>query len=411
MTEIIQPRRSPVQTAMDELVLEKIRPLTLTLTIVFLLYAAFDLIVVPASGGRLGALFAAGVGACFAFIHLCSAQRLIPSRLANPVGALLAILSLLAAFPLMTTLHDPHLNVNLLLIIFVSSVCIASRLWFGVVAATVAGRWTIFLGAEHAPVSSHYSAALYVGVFLSLLMNEFHRRMLYRIVSSKMDAQEHAAAVAKASRQTLAANALVQTVFQGTTDPIYVKDPEGRYLMVNPAYQRDFGLPRDLLIGRTATEVFGEEEGGKIVAVEQSVRESGENVVIEEIVSSTGQIYLSNIFPYIDGSGEGAGIIGILRNISLRKHHEDELARLVSQLAVAKAEAEEATHAKSDFLATMSHEIRTPMNGVLGMAQLLMDTPLTGEQTEFARPFWSRQKPCWASSTTSSIFRKSKPAR
>lgn len=102
--------------------------------------------------------------------------------------------------------------------------------------------------------------------------------------------------------------------------------------------------------------------------------------------------------------GDLAGGHSILKNI---KHHEgkDELAKLSeglkdmtlslvandvkmrdynTQLQAEGKRAEQAAKAKSDFLSTMSHEIRTPINGVLGMTNLLLESPLDREQQKMA---------------------------
>ncbi len=73
--------------------------------------------------------------------------------------------------------------------------------------------------------------------------------------------------------------------------------------------------------------------------------------------------------------------------IEIQRTGRDITARVATERALgdAREQAEAASRAKSRFLAVVSHEVRTPMNGILGMTQLLLETPLSQEQQAYAR--------------------------
>ena len=103
---------------------------------------------------------------------------------------------------------------------------------------------------------------------------------------------------------------------------------------------------------------------------------------LRDLVAQIGQGERTSEFPESIAAGEAVRELQMLAETFNRVVTAERRSR--GELKQAKVAAESANRAKSEFLANISHELRTPMNGVIGLTDLLLDTPLDREQHEFA---------------------------
>ncbi len=222
--------------------------------------------------------------------------------------------------------------------------------------------------------------------------------MTSRLGDTMKGLNEEIAERSRAEEALRTSRQLLEAIIDNSTAVIYVKDTQGRFMLVNRHFEKLFNITKTGSIGKTDHDLFPKDLADKFRANDLKVAASGTVLISEEAAPHEDGLhtYISIKAPLYGEDAAIYAVCGISTDITdlkqvenelkdYRDHLEELVDKRTVDLEAAKERAEESDRLKSAFLATMSHELRTPMNSIIGFTGIMLQGlsgPLNDEQKE-----------------------------
>jgi PAS domain S-box-containing protein len=158
-------------------------------------------------------------------------------------------------------------------------------------------------------------------------------------------------------------NELLQSIIEGATEAIYLKDREGRYLLINTAGARYLGRSTDEILGKADSELFPVAEAGRIRKSDLEVMNQGEAVSHEEELTFGGvtRTFLSTKNPFRDPLGSVAGVLGISVDITEYRLMQEQLRQAQRMESI------------GSFSGAIAHDFNNLLTVIKGYSQILSE--------------------------------------